>query len=362
VAPSDGAAGPKRRIPLWDNARFLAVFLVVVGHAILRLTPADGPSSVLYLVVYQFHIPLLVLVSGYFAKASPGRRDLTRLVTDLALPYLIFETIWTVVQFLVEGKDRVDFARPSWTLWFLLALIGWRLLLPVLAVTRLPLTIAVLLSLAAGYTGDIDGTLSLSRMLGLLPFFVLGWRLRTWAPNGRTLTARWEAATPRTVAAVRGVAVALFVLTTVLITLNLGTLRTFGLRRFLLFDESYPTIGYEQWWAGAIRLGILVLGTMLSLAFLTLVPRGTTWFTRFGTATLYVYLLHTAFLYPLRETGFLEDNASTLLLIALVPACFGLTVLLSTEFVRRLFRPLVEPRPGFLLAPDRKRPDPDRAR
>ncbi|BDI23290.1 acyltransferase family protein [Herbiconiux sp. L3-i23] len=354
-AGTDSVAGTatKRRIPLWDNARFAAIFLVVVGHAILRLTPADGPASVLYLVVYQFHIPLLVLVSGYFAKSSLGRRELTRIVTDIAIPYFVFETIWTIVQWLVEGNDVVNYANPSWTLWFLLALIGWRLLLPVLAVTRFPLAAAALISIGAGYLGDIDQTFAISRMLGLLPFFVLGWRLRTWEPGGRTLTSRWDDASRRGVIIVRVVAAALFAVVIVATALQLETWRDLKIRRFLLFDEAYPFIGYDEWWAGLVRLAVLLLGAVLSVAFLTLLPRRTTWFTGFGSATMYVYLLHTFFLYPLRETGFIEDNASTWLLVVLLALSFGITVLLSTAPVRRLLRPLVEPRPNFLLGPER---------
>lgn len=345
------APAKKRRVPLWDNARFAAIVLVVIGHAILRLTPASYPASALYLAIYAFHIPLFVLVSGYFAKSTLDRRALTRIVTDLAVPYLIFESIWTFVQWLVEGNEVVNYANPSWTLWFLLALIGWRLLLPLLAVTRYPLAAAVVISVLAGYLSNIDQTFALSRMLGLLPFFVLGWRLRQWRIRGRAITDWWETASRRLLLSVRISAAVLFVALAAVAATSVLPLREARLRRFLLFDESYPEIGYGEWWAGSIRAAVILIAAIYSVAFLALLPRHTTWFTPLGAATLYIYLLHTAFLYPLRETGVLEDNPTLLTLILMLLLSFALVLLLSSKPVLRLFRPLVEPQIPWLLAP-----------
>jgi fucose 4-O-acetylase-like acetyltransferase len=73
------ATGSKARLPLWDNARFTAITLVVVGHAILRLIDGSDTSYGVYLVIYAFHVPVFVLVSGYFAKSSPpGAKQLKR--------------------------------------------------------------------------------------------------------------------------------------------------------------------------------------------------------------------------------------------------------------------------------------------
>jgi hypothetical protein len=90
-------------------------------------------------------------------------------LTDIVAPYVIFETLWTLVKWLVEGQADPNLTRPSWTLWFLLALAIFRLVLPYLALLRWPLLWTVAISIAAGYWTNIDSTLSLSRTLGLLP-------------------------------------------------------------------------------------------------------------------------------------------------------------------------------------------------
>ena len=57
-----------------------------------------------------------------------------------------------------------------------------------------------------------------------------------------------------------------------------------------------------------MRLGLILLAVVLSAAFYVLVPRRNTIFTVFGQATMYVYLLHSFVLYPIRESGMLEGR------------------------------------------------------
>jgi len=339
------ATGSKVRLPLWDNARYLAITLVVIGHAILRLISASDTSYSVYLVIYAFHVPVFVLVSGYFAKSSPpGVKQLKRLVTDLVLPYVIFETIWTLVRWVVVGSLNLDLAQPSWTLWFILSLIAWRVALPYLAQVRYPLLISVVISVWAGYIGAITSEFAISRTLGLLPFFVLGWRLRN-----SDLTRRWLSWSPATVAVWRAGAVLVFAAVAVVVFTGIDFWREIGIRRFLLFDESYPAMGYDEWWAGAVRLAVIVVAVILSFAFLVLVPRRRTVFTDLGQATLYIYLLHTFVLYPFRESGILEGDTPLWYLPAMILFAIVVTFLLASRPVQKIFRPLVEPKPRWLL-------------
>jgi peptidoglycan/LPS O-acetylase OafA/YrhL len=65
---------------------------------------------------------------------------------------------------------------------------------------------------------------------------------------------------------------------------------------------------------------------------------------------MYVYLLHSFVLYPFRESGVLRDAEPTWLWLPLVVVASILIALgLATAPVRRVFRPLVEPRPAWLF-------------
>ena len=346
------AAAKKKRVPFWDNARWVAVTLVIMGHATLKLIAASDVAYAFYLFVYTFQVPVLVLVSGHFAKADPpSGRQLKRLLTDVVLPYLIFQSIWIVIQWAVEPSHRftLDYTSAKWTLWFLIALAIWRLVLPYLAMLKFPFLISVLVSFVSGYASSADDTLSLSRVAALLPFFVLGWELR----RRSSYATWWIEAKGRIVWTVRAVAAALLVGVGVTMYFGIDAWRELLIRRFLLFDEEYSSFGYDQWWAGFVRLLVIALALLMSVAVLVLVPRRRTFFTKWGSATMYIYLLHTFFLYPIRESGWLEENSTVPVLAGMVVLSVGVAVLLSQPFIRRVFRPLVEPRARWLFHRDR---------
>ena len=344
-APSTTTAPTKRRVPFWDNARFAAVTLVVIGHGIQRLTPTDDTAMALYLFIYAFHIPAFAIISGYFSASGPPTvRGMKRVLTDILLPYIIMETIWTIVQWLVEGKQEFNPTKPSWTLWFLLALGIFRLVLPYLALLRWPLLWSVALSIGVAYLPNIDSTFSLSRTFGLLPFFVLGWKLREW-----NLVERWRL-DERVNWWLRGGALALFAAWLAVVIAFIEPFRAVNLRFWFFYLDSYSDLGNDEWWAGLVRLGFIVLGVALSFAFLLLVPRSTSWITPLGQGTMYVYLLHSFVLYPFRESGILRGELwSPWVLILVVIGCIGVSIVLALPVIRRIFRPLVEPKPAWLF-------------
>lgn len=350
-------APTKSRVPLWDNARFVAVTLVVIGHGIQRMTSDSDNALALYLFIYAFHIPAFAIVSGYFSKASPpSARQMKKVLTDILLPYLVMELIWALVQFLVEGKKSFNLTTPSWTLWFLLALGIFRLVLPYLVLVRWPLVWAVALSVGVGYFSNVDSTFSLSRAIGILPFFVLGWKVRQWG-----LIDRWRVA-ERVTWWVRSAAIIVLGGWLATVILLIRPFRALTLQHWFFYADSYRDLAGDAWWAGAVRLGFILLAVVLSAAFLALIPRSTTWVTSFGQATMYVYLLHSFVLYPIRESGFLKgDHASAVWLVSMVVVSIAISIVLSTPLIRKVFRPLIEPKPRWLFVelPDEK-PGPSR--
>jgi peptidoglycan/LPS O-acetylase OafA/YrhL len=63
-----------------------------------------------------------------------------------------------------------------------------------------------------------------------------------------------------------------------------------------------------------------------------------------------VYLLHSFVLYPIRESGVLkDDHASAVWLLTMVFASLAISIALASPLVRRIFRPLIEPKPGWLF-------------
>lgn len=339
--------GQRERVPFWDNARFVCIALVVAGHAIQRLTYESDNALVVYLFIYAFHMPAFAIISGYFSKSGPpNAKQMQRVITDILLPYVIMETIWTLLQFIVEGTLTLNPTTPSWTLWFLLALGIFRLVLPYLALVRWPLLWSIVFSVGVGYLTNVDSTFSLSRAIGILPFFVLGWKLKEWG-----FVDRWRLVERQTVP-VRLAAIGVLAAWGAVLILFIDRWRAMELRFWFFYDDSYEGLGEDQWWAGAVRLLLIALAILLTAAVFVLVPRHETWMTAFGQSTMYVYLLHSFVLYPIRESGVIGgENSSLAWLVALLFASVAITVLLASPWMRRLTRPLIEPKPRWIFRP-----------
>lgn len=76
----------KKRLDYIDDAKALAIFLMIVGHL--------GYCKVADLLIYGFHIPLFFIVSGMFLNADRSlRENVARGFKQLIIPYLCFEII-----------------------------------------------------------------------------------------------------------------------------------------------------------------------------------------------------------------------------------------------------------------------------
>ena len=134
----------KQRDLLFDFVKGVLIFLVVLAHVI------RGRGSIVYHVIYSFHMPLFVFVSGYFAlhSLSKNLQDIGKKVWGrLIIPALIWSGVALVIH-LVRGYDRglwsmvMDSLRDVWFLYCvaLLYLIGcvvfkagrWKYLIAVL--------------------------------------------------------------------------------------------------------------------------------------------------------------------------------------------------------------------------------------
>lgn len=345
--PASGSTDrPRRRVPFWDNARYACIVLVVLGHAIQRLTYDSDIAAALYLSFYAFHMPAFAIIAGYFSKsAPPTRRQMSRVITDILVPYVIFELLWSATKWLVEGKGEPNLTQPSWTLWFLLALGIFRLVLPYLALLRRPLLWSIAISIGAGYLTNVDSTFSLSRTLGFLPFFVLGWWLREHDLVNRLRLIDFRPWW------LRVLAVAVLAVDGWIAWNWLAVWQEMDLTTWFFYVSSYADLGVTAWWAGAVRLAVMAAGFVLSAAFFILIPRRTRWWTKFGQYTMYVYLLHSFVLYPFRESGLLRDLEPTWVwLPTVIVLSVVIAVVLATRPVRTLFRPLIEPRAAWLFA------------
>jgi fucose 4-O-acetylase-like acetyltransferase len=331
----------KERDPFFDNAKFLTIILVVVGHTWAQLSGSNVEHAA-YLAVYGFHMPLFVFMTGYFSRGYTRSTGKFRgLIPTVLAPYVIFVLLYRAeLYFLKDHHFRAaDWLAPQYVMWFLAALVCWRLTAPIWQHLRFPVATSVAVALVmGGWSMTSDGTVS--RMVGLLPFFVLGLTIAPGRVAAVRRVTKWWMGVP--------VLLAAFVAAYLWGTGSIGG----TVARLLYWNDNYAAMKLSTLEGMAGRLAALALAIVLGCAFLSLVPGRRTWFTDMGTRTMYVFLLHGLVIKVFDYTGLMDEPAVQsgpgVLLCTL--AAIVLAVVLSTELVRRATRWAVEPPVGWLLA------------
>lgn len=92
VAPV--AISQTKRIEALDIAKGLAIFLVVWMHCIQYIGNSSFDNQ-LYSIVYSFHMPLFLLISGYLFYKSLGK-DFRTTIKKRAVRLLVPNLLWGV--------------------------------------------------------------------------------------------------------------------------------------------------------------------------------------------------------------------------------------------------------------------------
>ncbi|WP_431680089.1 acyltransferase family protein [Kitasatospora sp. KL5] len=336
---ADAPAAAPARLPLFDNAKFAAVALVVCAHTWMPLVGADRTIAAAVLTVAAFAMPVFVTLCGWFAQPRPGRPvDGRRLVTGVAVPYLVFQVLYNVVGMVLERRAApFSLLEPRWLTWFLLSLFVWRLTVPVWTALRHPLAVALLVAAGSGAVQALPAELALSRTLAFLPWFVLGLVLR---PHHVALLRR---------PAVRGWAPVVLAAVFAVLWLAAPKLLNPG---WVEYTDSAAQlhVPYPVWLAVRAALGLLSLAA--GAAFLALLPEGRTRWTALGAASLHVYLLHGLPLKLVQASGVYHAGAlhhAWTALPLLGAFALALAVALALPLATRLFTPLVHPKPADRL-------------
>lgn len=339
--PPSPAPQRRRRDPFFDNAKFLAIVLVVAGHSIVSLRDVRFAHA-LYLFVYTFHMPVFIVITGHFSRNftfAGGKAR--RLITGLGVPYVVFETAYSTYHWAVgHAPFEISLLDPYYLTWFLLALFLWRLSTPVWQQIRWPVAAAVLVALLSGMS-QLPGELEMNRTLGLLPFYVLGLMLR---PEHFELLKRPKARVFGIVTMVFGFAFTFFVADRHMTT------------EWVYWRSGNPTLHVNDLTGSVIRLGLMFAAAVLVAAFLTLVPRRETWFTGLGAATLYAYLLHGFFTKLMDYMNWYDVSFLHTVPGVFVTMATGavLATLLCTPPVRKVMHWAMEPDMSWAFVPLRR--------
>lgn len=270
----------KQREAFYCNVKLLLIFMVIYGHMIESMIDSVEPLAQVYRVIYSVHMPLFLFLSGFFLKS---RISCLRQVKQMLLYYGACQSAVVLVGRMLG--IQLSLGIPVWLLWYLLSLscmaaLGWlwyvaaerwEWLNHVVAKIVL-LNLAVILACTAGEWSAVGRWLSLSRTICFLPYFLAG----MFCPADVNWKNRRAG-----MAGLIGLAVYLL--------LYFGPGRAVPTELFYQAD-SYSTLMLEQ--GVLLRLICMLLAAGLGLTLLTLVPDRRYVFSKLGTDTLGIYLLH----------------------------------------------------------------------
>ncbi|WP_316959328.1 acyltransferase family protein [Streptomyces sp. TRM68367] len=323
----------KQRDAFFDNAKYLAIVLVAMGHAWEPLKHDSRVVEALYTVVYAFHMPAFIIISGYFSRSFDLRPDrLKRLITGVVVPYVVFETAYSLFKRVIDHDpgQQISLLDPWYLTWFLCALFIWRMTTPIWKLVRWPLPIALGIAMLATVSPEIGDDLDLQRVLQFLPFFVLGLSLK---PEHFQLVRR---------RAVRIAAVPVFAAALVVGWWSVPRMAA----GWFYHRDAAQELG-APWWAGPVMvLALFGCSLVLTACFFAWVPGRHLWFTALGAGTLYGYLLHGFFVKAGDYRGWFDHawlHQPLGEIFVTVVAAAGVT-LLCTKPVQQVFRFAMEPK------------------
>ena len=116
-------------------ARGIGILLVVLGHALKQTGVTNTAVDVLIEVIYSFHMPLFMMVSGYLYSKSNHKNksyEIKKRLLSYGVPYIVFSVLWILMKLVLSSMTNssvfiIDIPRaafyPVSFMWFIYALL-----------------------------------------------------------------------------------------------------------------------------------------------------------------------------------------------------------------------------------------------
>lgn len=278
---------------LFDNLKGILIFCVVYAHFLKATTfQTDTLGGAVYCIFFCFIMQSFLFVSGYFSKNTDTAR--AKAVKAFLFPYFILTLVMYGARVLIFGHDNASlhFIKPSMALWYLLTLFFYRYGLK--AFVKIPhfLPVSFFLSLASGFMPFLDERLSLGRVFGFLPFFILGYCFKPSHIEKLRRLPGWTTAVMFLSLPLFGIAIAYT---------GIGW-------DSILFKRAYVEQGLAPMQGLLERSALILISLGWIALFLSCLPRHKTFLTSAGRGTMTVFALHIIVRYWIKATKVFGDQ------------------------------------------------------
>ncbi len=159
-----------------DGLKFLMIVFVVLGHMRFK----DYGIEIVKMI-YSFHMPVFVFLSGYLTSFPFKPEKHRHWIHKMLVIYAIAQVLHVLLGLLLgRSFDWGWLIKPEFSLWYLLCLVLWRLVVWFLykGDRMVPFfLVSILLALCAGFV-PLDHEFTFQRIFTFFPFFVAGFAFR----------------------------------------------------------------------------------------------------------------------------------------------------------------------------------------
>lgn len=313
-----------KRIIYLDFVKLVTIYLVILGHTIAMMVNGFTVGGRLYAFIYSFHMPLFMLLCGYFVSARSLQGSFGMLLMTKAKQMLLPSVTCAVICciYLYLARNGVSFRDEIiGNSWFLKVLFVYYVIFYLLKHTRindeiiLPISCLLLFVIPGGATLQINL---------LWPFFVCGYLLRKYSVLDR-FGFSW------------GYAIGFVLL----------FIASYSLQRNLDIPNYVPinieTL-YGQWYIILLRYVVGFSGSLATIAVISIIYKhfGTSSvllykIAKYGQWTLGVYVLQTILVINVFPDTLAWYVESEVMLDLVVAPLLSLTFLVACLFLINLF-------------------------
>lgn len=168
-----------------DALKMMLIILVIYAHIPLLdgfvhngvVVECDKYTWALVKGIYAFHMPLFVLISGYFSKSKTAAEQFLKSINFLKI-FVVFHIVDLYINWCYSGMrpSLHDMIYPSFALWYLLCLFYWRMLISIIPPkwnAKWVLLSSIVFSISIGFV-PIHGEMGFHRFFSFMPYFMIG--------------------------------------------------------------------------------------------------------------------------------------------------------------------------------------------
>ncbi len=333
----------------FDNIKGVLMILVVIGHMTASFYSFSGLLKYIYDMINMMHMGTFLILSGYMSKRRIDQKDYISVINKNIIPYITAQFFLYAVAAVTpngfKGMGITFFSgsyfslfNPAYQLWYLMAIIVFVLVSMKIRPSRKPLLFmagAVLVTLICGDLQQVT-VMKLTKIPSYYPFFLLGYLL----PKDFMLTLRnkWQAF----VAAIPVfIGYAYYMYHQEWVT---------GIRSIYGLSSNYDKVGELAFGLHPVfgRICMLIFVPIIAFAFFAVMPRKKCIFSKLGQNSMSIFILHSVVVMAFRCLNYkyrLVDMIDTHVLeILFIAGCVLITFVLGTDFVKKLFRPILAPK------------------